>query len=313
MIRSTLLGVAIASCAALAAEPAVSAAEVAPKASETPAVVEEPKKVFSTSDAAMSDAGTSDAQDRQPVLPVAKGPPKAEDKSIERHRSPLDALTERMIGTASKSIRFDWRKSTVGFGVLGSELLERNNFGSTRLGLMARKPFGNVMVELAATRVFTWETDSSLKLALTPYRQHGRPSRFEFDVNVGLPLAEGVVTSLPGWVPPAEMVFSANAGFRYLFYPGALGGQKFLDTLRGVVSPQLTQFELDKMEATRPGGMLIDPARYGLLAGLSLDVYFQPGAFISPRALIAIPLLSPVNGSGLGLWWELSLGLGWTL
>lgn len=266
------------------------------------------------------DAGTPPQATEQSEGAVVPPPPdalpttpKKEDKSIDHHRSPLDALTERMIGSASKSVRFDWRKSTAGFGLLASELLERNNFGSTRLGLMARKPFGSAMVELAFTRVFTWETDSSRKLALTPYRQHGRPDRFELDANVGFPIAEGVVTSLPGWVPPAELVFSANAGLRYLFYPGALGGMTFLNGARAVISPRLTQSELDRMEADRPAGMLIDPARYGLLAGLSLDIYFQPGAFITPRAMIAVPLLAPVSGSGLGLWWELSLGLGWAL
>ena len=48
-----------------------------------------------------------------------------------------------------------------------SELLERNNFGSTRLGLMARKPFGSFVGEMAITRAFTWGTDSTEKLALT--------------------------------------------------------------------------------------------------------------------------------------------------
>ncbi|HEX5751631.1 MAG TPA: hypothetical protein VFZ09_35745 [Archangium sp.] len=240
------------------------------------------------------------------------GPEKADD-TLEGFRAPLDTLTERMIGAASKSVRFDWRKSTLGLGLIGSELLERNNFGSTRFGLMARRPFGKFMGEVALSRAFTWGTDSTDKLALTPYRQYGRPSRIELDVNVGYPLAEGVVTALPGFFPATELVFSANAGLRYLFYPGAMGGMKFQDVATSLLAPRLTDHELGQLEASRPGGMQIDPARYGLLTGLSVDVYFGSGGFLSPRAMMAVPLLGFVTGTGLGFWWELSLAVGWTL
>jgi hypothetical protein len=235
------------------------------------------------------------------------------DTTLDGFRTPIDALNERMIGAASKSVRFDWRKSTVGFGLIGSELLERNNFGSTRLGLMARTPFSGLMAEVAITRAFTWGTDSTDKLALTPYRQHGRPSRFELDINIGYPIAEGVVTAFPSWFPATELVLSANAGFRYLFYPGAMGGMNFQDTALAVLAPRLTEHELGKLESARPGGMQIDSARYGLLAGLTIDLYFGSGGFISPRAMMALPLLNGATGTGLGWWWELSLGLGWTL
>ncbi|MFL5320120.1 MAG: hypothetical protein ACJ790_10735 [Myxococcaceae bacterium] len=236
-----------------------------------------------------------------------------QDTSIEKFRTPVEALTERMIGAASKSVRFDWRKSAVQFGLIGSELLERNNFGSMRFGGMVRKPLGSFMGEVAISHVWTWGTDSSEKLALTPYRQYGRPSRFELDVNVSYPLAEGVVTSVPGFFPATELVFSAIAGVRYLFYPGGLGGGKFIDTAKAVLAPSLSDRELARMEGIREPGMKIDPGRYGLMGGLSLDVYLQPGLFISPRAMIAVPLLAPVTGTGLGLWWELTFGLGWAI
>lgn len=251
------------------------------------------------------------AESKPPAASADDSPPPTPDTSLERWRTPVEALNERMIGTASRAVRFDWRNSTVQVGVLGTELLERNNFASTRLGLMARKPLGVFMGELAVTRAFTWETDSTRKLALTPYRQFGRPSRFELDVNVGYALAEGVVTAWPSFFPPAEMVFSANVGVRYLFYPGALGGQKFLDVTTALASPKLTDDELEYLEQSRPGGMQIDPARYSTLAGLSVDVYLQPGAFLTPRVMMALPLLTPANDTGLGFWWELSVAAGW--
>ncbi|HYO71322.1 MAG TPA: hypothetical protein VEU33_35115 [Archangium sp.] len=252
------------------------------------------------------------AAEEQAPEPSPAGSETADD-SLEGFRTPLDVLTERMIGTASKSVRFDWRKSTLGFGLIGSELLERNNFGSTRFGLMARKPFGKLMGEVAMTRAFTWGTDSTEKLALTPYRQHGRPSRFELDINVGYPLAEGVVTALPGFFPATELVFSANAGLRYLVYPGSMGGMNFQQVATSLLAPRLSAHELGQLESSRPGGMQIDPARYGLLAGLSVDVYFGSGGFLSPRAMMAVPLLGGITGTGLGVWWELSLALGWAL
>lgn len=234
------------------------------------------------------------------------------DTTIDAWRTPVEALSERMIGSASKSVRFDWRRSPASFALIGSELLERNNFGSTRVGVLARKAVGDFMGEVAVSRVFTWGTDSSQKLSLTPYRQFGRPNRFELDVNIGYALVEGVVT-LPSLLPPAQMVLSANVGLRYLSYPEAFADVALLDIAQALVSPQLSAGEINNLERTRLPGMQVDPARYGLLAGLGLDVYIQPGAFVTPRAMLAIPLLSPVNGTGLGWWWELTLGLGWAL
>lgn len=254
--------------------------------------------------------GVAFAADDAPPSSKEDAPP-ASNASVDSYRTPVEVLTERMIGSASRPVRYDWRKSKFGLGVVGSELLERNNFGSTRLGAFARMPMGGFMGELAITHAFTWETDSTRKLAMTPYRQFGRPSRFELDVNVGYPLAEGIVTAWPSFFPPTQMVFSLDAGFRYLFYPGALSGAKFGDVAAALVAPRLTDRELSNLEETRPGGMQIDSARYGLMAGGTLDLYFQTGGFLSPRVMVALPLLTPMNGTGLGWWWELSLGMGW--
>jgi hypothetical protein len=247
----------------------------------------------------------------QPPPPAEPPGAEKDDQSLEQYRTPFEVLGERMIGAASKSVRFDWRRTTAGFGIVGSELLERNNFGSTRLGGFARRPVGGFLGEVAVTWVNTWATDSTRKLALTPYRQHGRPSRLELDVNLGFPLAEGVVTAWPSFFPATEVVLSANAGARYLFYPGALGGASFFTVSKAVISPRLTEHELDKLEAKRPGGMQIDTGRYGLLTGMSADLYFKNGGFISPRVLVSVPIFSTVTGSNLGWWWELTLGLGW--
>jgi hypothetical protein len=241
------------------------------------------------------------------VAPDDKPLPEADGAALERYRTPVEVITERAIGETSRALRFDWRKSTLGFGVVGSQLLELNNFASGRVGGFLRTPLGGFMGELAVTRVITWGSYSTEQLALTPYRQLARPSRIELDLNLGYPLAEGVVTPRFAFLPALEMVFSLNAGLRYLYYPGSLSNFSAGDVLKKLFAPQLAQDELDNLEGARLPGMKVDPARYSLLVGLNLDLYFQNGIFFSPRVLASLPIF----GGGLGVWWELSVSLGW--
>ena len=261
--------------------------------------------------AAEEPTGEATQPARGDEAPAADSENRQEDTTIDRYRTPFEVLNERMIGTASRAVRFDWRQTRVGVGLVGSQLLELNNFRSARLGGFVRMPIKGFLGDIAITRVFTQGSDSTEKLALTPYRQSGRPSRFELDLNLGYPLAEGVATARPGFFPATELVFSANAGLRYLFYPGSLAGASFGETARSLFAPKLSALEVENLESTRLPGMQLDGARYSLLTGFSLDVYFQGGGFLSPRVLIALPLLSGVTDSRLGWWWELSLGAGW--
>lgn len=240
-------------------------------------------------------------------------PPPSADSALDEYRTPFESLTERSIGKAARPVRYDWRKSTVGFGLVGSELYELNNFWTARAGALVRTPVSGAMVELAFSRVQTWSTESSLQLSMTPYRQYGRPSRFELDINVGVPLAEGVVTAWPRFFPAAEMVLSATLGFRYLLYTNGFGGMKFLDVTGAIFSPALTAAEQSNLVAARPPGMQVDSGRYGLMVGFTTDIYLASGLFLSPRGLIALPLLSAATQTHLGLWWELSLAAGLSL
>lgn len=260
-------------------------------------------------------SGASQAEEA-PRPPPAETDAQAEpkppvDTSIDQHRIPFEELNERMIGSTSQAVRFNWRRVTVGVGATFSSLLELNNFGSNRLGVAVRRPLFGMMGELAITRVSTWSTPSSDLLSLTPYRQAGRPTRWELDFNLAFPLAEGVVTAWPGWFPATQLVFSATGGARYLFYPGSWEGMTLLEGSQALISPYLNEVELSNLESGRNPGMTIDRARYGLLAGLQVDVYFHQGAYLSPRALLGLPLLSGFGGDAVGFWWELSVGLGW--
>lgn len=250
--------------------------------------------------------------------------PTPDEASVDRFHVPVERLTEHFLGTASRPVRFDWRRSLFALGLTGSELLERNNFGSFRLGGVARRAFLDVMVEVAVNYVFVNGTESSELLALTPYIQAGRPPRLEIDGNVSYPLFEAVVTPVIDLIPPAEFVLFGTAGVRYLLYPQAVVGDRdweSLDTWRdtetwrevgaSLLSPSLTDEDRLVVERDVLGGMLLDSARVHALAGLTLDIYYQPGLFISPRAMIAAPVLTPVSGTQLGFWWEMTLAVGY--
>ena len=245
--------------------------------------------------------------------PEAKPTPKVEDTTIDKYRTPFEALSETSIGLASRAVLFDWRKTTLAFGVTAAQLLELNSFYSARVGGFVRVPFGNLTAELAVTRVFTWGSDSTQKLSLTPYRQAARPSRVEFDINLAYALVEGVGTPRLRLLPTVELVFSVNVGFRYLYYPGALGKANAGQVFEAIFAPKISEREILYLENERLPGMQIDAARYGLLAGFCLDLYFRTGIFIEPKVMVGIPLLSGFTGSSLGWRWELSTSIGWAL
>ncbi|MCK5687806.1 hypothetical protein KAI87_00985 [Myxococcota bacterium] len=253
-------------------------------------------------------AQTAFAEETEPTIKEKKV-----DTTIAQWRNPIDVLNERMIGSASKPIRFDWRKTTLGVSALGSQLAELNNFDSLRAGGALRMPVSGLITELGLAHVWTWDTASSRSLALTPYRQAGRPSRYEVDLSVGFPMAEGVVTAWPGFFPATEMVFVAWADFRYLVYPHSFSGLRWNEVAGALLSPSLGSKELENIEDERLSSMEIDPARYGIMAGFSTEIYFQTGFYFSPKVLMAVPLLNPMTGTKLIGWWDITLALGFSL
>lgn len=234
--------------------------------------------------------------------------------TLEVNRTPLQALNEHFLGTASRPVRFDWRKSPSMFVFRLNEVQERNSFGQWQLGLGWRRAFDDLIFELGANAFFAYDTPSSQLLALTPFRQAGRPNHFQLEANVGYALVEGVVTPQWSWLPPMQMVLVGHAGLRYLVYVESFtGGRSATDVAGSLVSPQLTVEELTALERTAPEGMQIDPARLHAMVGASLDVYVQPGFLISPRVSVSPPLLSPVTSSQIGFFWELGFAVGYAL
>lgn len=240
----------------------------------------------------------------------AEDPPAEAADPLSPYRIPYDELVQRTIGTASKPVAFDWRRTKVQGAINGDQLYELNNFNSLRIGALARFPTAGTIVELGASYIDTWDTPSSEQLALTPYRQPGRPDRMEIDFTLGFPLAEGVVTLRPRFLPSAELVLNAYAGFRYSLYPTGFAGMKAGNVFTAVLSPTLTQDEINNLDATRLDAMQVDPGRYGLMVGLGNDLYFKQGIFLSPRMMFALPLLAPVSQTNLLFWGDFSLAIG---
>ena len=255
---------------------------------------------------------------RGPDAPATEGAPKAPvdatgrtpDTSIQRHRTAFEALTERAIGRTSRRVRFDWRRGGAQVGVLGGLPAELNNFDSLHAGVFVRAPTGGLLVEGALRYVWVEGSDSTRKLALTPYRQAGRLPRLELDVSAAYPLAEGIVTAAPGFMPATQLVLNGVGHFRYLHYPGSFAGLGLTDTFKAILSPRLTEEELDNLEADRLPGMKIARGRWVALAGLSLDLYFQSGFLVSTRTLVSLPLLAPATRSEILFGLELNLSLG---
>ena len=240
-------------------------------------------------------------------------PPAEEPDALSRYRTPFPVLTERVIGTASRLIEFDWRRTKVHLGGAGAQPFELNNFNSARAGALARFPSNNLLYEVGVGWVWVWDSPSSELLALTPYRQAGRPRRIALDFNVGIPLAEGAVTTAPRWFPVVELVFSAYAGLRYAWYPGGTQGLRVRDRVAAVVNPTVSRAERDNLDPARLDAMQVDPARYTTMVGFGNDIYFRQGVFVNPRASLAVPVLGPISGSDLTWWGEFSLSIGLAL
>lgn len=232
------------------------------------------------------------------------------DDPLSPHRTRFDVLMDRTIGTASRPTQLDWRKTRAQVAVLGSYYLELNTFNSARVGGLGRFPTSGALVELGASYTTSWDSRASRDLALTPYRQPGRPSRLEIDLNVGLPLAEGIVTPQLGLVPAAQLVLMGYVGVRYNLYPTGFRGLRRGQVATAIFEPGLRDAELDNLEDARLRAMQVDPGRYGLLVGLGNDVYFKQGLFLSPRVQFAIPLLQPVSNTNLPFWVDLSMAVG---
>ncbi len=247
---------------------------------------------------------TAAAHDRHRSDPIEP------DDSLAPYRLDFDTLTARVIGTASRPVLFNWRRTHLHVGATGSYLVEQNNFLAGRGGVVVRLPSRRILLEGALTYADSADTRSSRLLALTPYRQAGRPSRVELDVGIAMPVAEGIVTVYPRWFPALQLTFEGVVSLRYAYYFGSMQGLRFQEVASRIFAPQLSEEEIDNLEPRRLAAMAVDPARYHLLVGAANTIYLQQGLFVRPMVLLAVPLLVPVTDTDLLFWPDLSLSIG---
>ena len=65
-------------------------------------------------------------------------------------------------------MRFDWRRAPVMVGLSAGEVVEKNNFSAQRYGLLGRKAFSDLILEVGVQLYLSDDTASSELLALTP-------------------------------------------------------------------------------------------------------------------------------------------------
>lgn len=233
----------------------------------------------------------------------------AEDP-LSPYRTPFPVLTERVLGTTSRPVEFDWRRGKVQVGGGVRQLAELNNFNSLGAGVVARFPTNGMVFETTVEWVEVWDTPSSELLALTPYRQPGRPARVDLDFALGIPVAEGIVTAARRWFPPMQLVFLGYVGLRYSVFPGAFEGMRFGEATAALLSPVVGPTELENLDSKRLDAMQVDTARYGPMIGIGNDFYFAQGVFVSPRANLAVPLFVLATQSNLRWWSDVTLRAG---
>lgn len=248
------------------------------------------------------DAPPEDAPSEEAPPSDDDDPSDEPDDTLSRYRTPFPVLAERTIGSTSRPVEFNWRRTRVHVGGVVAQPFELNSFDSLRVGGLARIPSNGRVFEVGTGFVWTWDTPSTELLALTPYRQPGRPSRVSFEGNVGLPLAEGIVTASPRWFPALELVLMGYLGVRYDWYPGSMAGKNLRERIGATLNPGLTDEEVTTLEPRRHPGMQLDRARYTPMVGIGNDIYLAQGIFVSPRVMLAVPLLALASGSDL-LWW----------
>ena len=102
-----------------------------------------------------------------------------QDESLREKRSTLDALPQASIAPTTTPLRLAVNPPFV--GINGSQLLELNNESWRRCTYEASNP---EFSEFQFNYVYVRDSRSSQQLALTPYRQPGRPARFELDMGL---------------------------------------------------------------------------------------------------------------------------------
>lgn len=235
------------------------------------------------------------------------GPLSAEEKEPETPPDlPLSTLFARSQGLVQRPALFEWRRSDLILGLQLGQPIEYNNFNARHSGLDLRLPADAFLYRSSFVSVEVKSTAASRDLDRLPFLQAGRPSRFEWQNALELPLSEGIASPFMRWIPLSEYVLSG-----VLQLSTALYGKNPLASLGEIFSTRLSSKERDELEASSPESMRISEARHDLGFGMQWDTYFKPGINVNLRLLYH---LSPLADEGeLRYWLSFSMGLGYAL
>ncbi|MFZ9521302.1 MAG: hypothetical protein ACO3A4_12575 [Silvanigrellaceae bacterium] len=220
---------------------------------------------------------------------------------------PFPQLIERTVGTAGKSVRFDWRRKSQLFFLDYGQPVEYNNFETERFGASLFLPSSNWSFGFGLAKTFVSSTPSSRAISLMPYQQLGRPERWEILAGAFFPVAEGVTTLRLPILPAAQMVFSLAADFRYLIYPTLYSGSDLPGGLKSLLKIRLNSDELARLGDIALPGMRIDSGKVNVLTGVTLHLYTAGGFIVNSKAMIALGLL----GSEMPRHADFSFGIGY--
>lgn len=226
--------------------------------------------------------------------------------------TPLDDILKSQVGSVARASVYLWRQKTLLLSFDAGQLVEMNAFESKKFALMARFPGESMTFQLGLSRIFVAGTDATDALELTPYRQAGRPSRYELDSGIDLTISEGVANQLFDFYPLGQMVLSFQARLRYLIYPTTSKKGAFKDKMRSLFAVELSDEDFDDLSRTAPAGMAVERGRLNALVGLRFDHYAVSGFSLNANLLLALPLRVSDNDE-LKSWWEMAVGVGYGL
>ena len=135
--------------------------------------------------------------------------------------SPSGTLVEEVLAqTPSDPHRYDWRNDSLTLEAGYGNVAEYNSFRSEAYHVGFFTPTGGGWIfRGAARRVLTYNTDSSSKMALTPYSQSAQPSRYEFVLGMGYALLDGrSQTALSPRITDVNHALYALVGLQYNYF-----------------------------------------------------------------------------------------------
>ena len=230
-----------------------------------------------------------------------------ESPAALEERLPFKTLLSRSVAYVKRPAVVEWRKKTLYLQLELGQAIEYNNFSNLGYGLSLRFPSGDLVWKTSFLQVKVGDTGASKQVAKTPFQQEGRPSRFEWQNGVEMPLIEGIGQQLFTWMPPAQFVLSGVVQLNTYIYQGLDGGP--MDSVKRLVAAQLSTGETQQLAASAPAAMRIHRSLHSLSGGLQWDHYYATDLSWTARFLYERP--AGGTAGGLGGWYSFSLGAGY--